>query len=204
VASDETHRWVRTDMSSVSNADAKQHLAEFHEIVRVEAALGHPNEREDLVALGNIAVIEGIISWDNQRDGTRCSRKRWIRQVVRWRLREYMMRNATRCAQTIPLQEAFELGPERTGTGHNRPWEEILPDVEAVDPESAVVEQGSFQKVLGHLARLPQHDQLLLDGELRGESIATVAKTLGITKQRASVVRVRAVSRLRARCATDR
>jgi len=196
VAADETKRWVRADMSTVSNADAKKHLDEFCEIVRAEAAWGHPNEREDLVAIGNIAVIEAIISWDMQRDGKRCSRKRWVRQVVRWRLREYMTRSAERVANTLHLEEL--------GGGTGKDWEDLLPDEHAPCPETSVVEQGSFRKVLGHLTRLPQHDQMLLDGELRGESIATVAKTLGITKQRASVVRVRAMSRLKLRCASDR
>lgn len=153
------------DLSAVTDADARRLLTAYLPVVRrVWATLYRRLPEDEALAVGTDAVLEAFLSCNLARS----SESTWVRKVIHWRLAEAI--------KQMPWDRAcvsLDVDPQVLN-GKN-------PD-EAYARTSAVAA----------LTTLPINYQMVVDGHMRGESFSEVARSIGISPQRAHRVARRA------------
>lgn len=131
---------------------------------RARATLYRRLAEDEALAVGTDAILEAFLSLD----AARAQEATWVRRVVHWRLAE--------AVKALPWDRgivSLDVDPQVLN-GKN-------PD-EAYARTSAVAA----------LTTLPINYQMVIDGHMRGESFAEVARSIGISPQRAHRVARRA------------
>lgn len=163
--------------------DAADALRQFRVLLAAEVAAAAPRcassylERSDLKAIGQMAIVEAVRSYDPAR-GTLRSR---VRFVVRCRLRD-----ALRAARS---REVLDLDVSTVPNGRS--------------PE-ALLER--LDEVLGlhrAIGQLPPRQRLIIADQITGETTRQTGKSLGISHTRVVQERKIAHQRLRRALADD-
>lgn len=94
-----------TDFGQLDEATAKRLLAEYTPVVKAMCRLYPHHVRDDFVALGQVAVLEAVVS----HDPSRSAQATWIRWLVRRRLRAELARENAQAAPIVPLDDSAEL-----------------------------------------------------------------------------------------------
>lgn len=168
-------RTVRVDLGAVDRETAQELLVSYDTVVQREAfrlrLVPAPGvDREDLVAVGQIAVLEAHLSWNRHRN---CTFVAWVKRIVQWRMRELV--------QMCANQE-----------------EELKADLaETNTPESRFIaceEESWFEAAV---SRLTPRQGAIIAARLEGETMEQIASTLGIHYSRVSRDLQTAVTKLR-------
>jgi len=147
---------LRADISKVDDATARKLIRQYLPAVRALAGLYPAWERDDLVAVGTVAILEGYVTRTE-----RSSEGRWIRKVIYWRLLEEIGERMRGPTDTVSLGVDPQL-------------------VNGANPE----EQFWRATALRAVATLSPRQQAIIDGQMRGETYAEIAETLGIGASR--------------------
>ena len=148
------------DFGRIDNATAKRLFGRYMGSVSAVAALYPACERDDLLQLGRVAILEGYLSCKPELS----SEGHWIRRVVYWRLTEAM--NGSHWLQS----EVESLGTDPQILNGANPEEQFW-------RATALTAVG----VLG-----PRH-RAIVDGRMRGETMEEIGDTLGLSPQRVHV-----------------
>lgn len=148
----------RCDFSRVDAATARRLLASYRPVVRALCGLYSSDIRDDLLSIGDEAILEGFLSLQPER----ATESGWIRRVIHWRLTE-----AARTALCVPVTVSLEDGS--TADNH--------------DTEREVL-QNLALRVVGLLS--PRHQAIIL-GRLQAETLEEIAQSLGISTARTQV-----------------
>lgn len=157
-------RVARVDLSDIDQETAAELLASYTPIVKRAAfrlrRVAIPGiDREDLLAVGRIAVLEAYVTW-NRRAGSVFST--WVCRVVRWRMGEVVQKCATQ-------EETLVRDPAETNTPESR----FL----------AAEDESWFETAVSELT--PRQGAIVA-ARLDGETLAEIASTLGIHLSRVS------------------
>lgn len=70
------------DFGRISAATAKRLLDQYRPLVRAVVRLHPASARDDLLAVGDVAILEGFLKWQPEK----ASEGTWIRRIVHWRI----------------------------------------------------------------------------------------------------------------------
>jgi RNA polymerase sigma factor (sigma-70 family) len=144
-------------------------------------------DRDDLVSVGNEAVVRAHLSFDPDR-GSDFGAHAWTR--VRYAMLEHVRREAIRRRRERERGLIVELDADQAPA--------VLGVAETVTTDREGVERMfEARDLLRRVARLPGRERDVLVRKLRGEEHAEIAQALGISSSRAWQLRAQAVYRLR-------
>jgi len=157
-------RTVRVDLGAVDQETAQEQLVSYNSVVQHEAfklrLVPTPGvDREDLVSVGQIAVLEAYLTWSRHKN---CAYAAWVRRIVQWRMRELVQECANK-------EEELQADLAETNT-----------------PESkflACEEESWFEAAV---SRLTPRQGVIIAARLEGETLAQIASTLGVHYSRVS------------------
>jgi len=179
-------------------------------------------DREDLMQVGRSAVLEAWVKYNPERGAALAT---WITTVVGWRVREaaemaidpsgalyvvYAVKKASRRGKAT--KEAVDRAMDRyqtllrtqvvslaatTTNGFGRTFADLLVDPGA-SPEDEVVERQARDRIYRLIELLDRRHQMILVAELHGQSGASLAREIGVSRQRVNDQRKRALVALRA------
>lgn len=161
----DANRVIRVDLSAIDQETAEELLSSYRSIVNRAAfrlrRIPIPGiDREDLLAVGRIAVLEAYITW-NRNGGSVFST--WVCQVVRWRMGEVVQKCARLNEETLTRDPAETNTPEsRFLTAEDESWFETA------------------------VSELTPRQGAIIAARLDGETLAQIAATLGIHYSRVS------------------
>jgi len=147
----------------------------------------------DLIAVGHTAVLEAFVRYregDTSRDNDGGGFASWARTVVTWRIGG-------------AVREALETEPSRgqradSGNGVLRGWATAAPLADAL-----YYEEEMRAWLLYRLRHLSTRRAIIVAAVMKGETQASVARTLGLSPGRVHQEYQRALSELRAWAAED-
>ncbi len=187
--------------------EARQRLVEanLRLVIRIAGEYrGHPLAREELVAEGNLGLIEAARRYDPRR-GVRFASYAawWIRKYILRALRRESLQTGTG-GSGGPAAGAgrqrvlsFEKFMKRSSAGH--PLERLVP-AHAVEPEALVLEHELAEALRSVLHLLPDPERTVLETHygLAGRPPATlreIGRLLGCTRERVRQIELRALSK---------
>lgn len=158
------------DLGSIDSATAARLIGQYMPIVQQVVLVFPSSEREDLRAVGRVAILEGYL-WHEPHKGS--NEATWIRKVIHWR-----------------IMESVERLPEDCGvTGRA----EVL-DGKEIDhnPELGYLKH----LVLAGLRHLQPRQQTIVLALLEGETFDEISRSIGISPQATHKAYAKAVREL--------
>lgn len=149
------HRDVRVDMHTVDAATAAVLLKRYGRMLGAMVKLYPGLERDEVLEIGRIAVIEAYLTHDAERSTERT----WVRKVVGWRLGDAAARDW-----------------HTRGEGAIDPNIEPSQVINGGNPEHQFLRTTAVRAI----ARLEPRHQIIVSGRMRGETYAEISATIGI------------------------
>jgi len=166
-------RGRRVDLGGVDAATAERLLRRYGGVVRgcVRDRAGAGSDREDLIAVGRLAVLEAYVTHRAER----ALEATWVRKIVRWRVTEESLEQASGREDLLGFVDS--------------------PAGDQYDPEAHHLRQLLREAV--ERGQLGIREQMVVDGRLRDETFVRIGQVLGISSTRAHQVYKVAVTKLR-------
>lgn len=153
-------------------ATAKRLLDQYRPVVRALVRLYPDFVRDDLLASGDLAILEAFVSWKADKGANEGT---WIRRMIHWRLAQC---SKDELDDPLALADQFQ--------------EELVSDTH--DTEREVLQNLALRAI--HTLS-PRH-QAVIQGRLQNETFEEIATSLGISTARAGFEGLRALQLLRA------
>lgn len=162
------------DFSRVTNAEAKEALAENRRVVEIYVSRTTRKcgtwrySEEDIRVAIQCAVVEALATYEPDRGAQLAS---WTHSVIRWRLAEMFKPAAV---QEVSIHREHE-----DGDGYDMGLSADTPT-----PEALAVRAEAADWLQKQINRLSPREAYVLTELLAGESTASMAEKVGLTRQR--------------------